>query len=143
MFIIKENEREYRIGDSLRQMDWKATARTRKLIARDYQDERNQTVLFLLDCGRRMRAQDDELSHFDHALNAMILLAYVSWILRRRNTLLTMIPSAITAVAVLFCPEVYIRYLLPTMASLPLWLAAFFLLPENRAAPCQSQASVL
>jgi uncharacterized protein (DUF58 family) len=70
--------REYRIGDSLRQIDWKATARTRKPIARDYQDERNQTVLFLLDCGRRMRAQDDDLSHFDHALNAMILLAYVA-----------------------------------------------------------------
>lgn len=70
--------REYRIGDSLRQMDWKATARTHKLIAKDYQDERNQTVLFLLDCGRRMRAQDDALSHFDHALNAMILLAYVA-----------------------------------------------------------------
>jgi uncharacterized protein (DUF58 family) len=70
--------REYRIGDSLRQIDWKATARTRKPIARDYQDERNQTVLFLLDCGRRMRARDDDLSHFDHALNAMILLAYVA-----------------------------------------------------------------
>lgn len=66
-------------------------------------------------------------------VNGMILLAYVSWILRRRKTLLTMIPSAITAAATLFCPEVYIRYLLPTMASLPLWLAAFFLLPENRA----------
>ena len=70
--------REYRIGDSLRQIDWKATARIRKLIARDYQDERNQVVLFLLDCGRRMRAQDDALSHFDHALNALILLAYVA-----------------------------------------------------------------
>ena len=76
-------------------------------------------------------------------VNGMILLAYVSWILRRRKTLLTMIPSAITAAAVMFCPEVYIRYLLPAMASLPLWLAAFFLLPENRAAPCQSPASVL
>lgn len=70
--------REYRIGDSLRQIDWKATARTRKLIAREYQDERHQTVLFLLDCSRRMRAQDDDLSHFDHALNALILLAYVA-----------------------------------------------------------------
>lgn len=70
--------REYRIGDSLRQIDWKATARTRKLIAREYQEERHQTVLFLLDCSRRMRAQDDDLSHFDHALNAMILLAYVA-----------------------------------------------------------------
>lgn len=70
--------REYQVGDSLRQIDWKATARTRKLIAREYQEERHQTVLFLLDCSRRMRAQDDELSHFDHALNAMILLAYVA-----------------------------------------------------------------
>ena len=70
--------RDYRIGDSLRQIDWKATARVRKPMARDYQDERHQTVLFLLDCSRRMRAQDDDLSHFDHALNAMILLAYVA-----------------------------------------------------------------
>lgn len=76
-------------------------------------------------------------------VNGMILLGYVSWILRRRNTLLTMIPSAITAAATLFCPEVYIRYLLPTMASLPLWLAALCLLAEKRAAPCQSPASVL
>lgn len=70
--------REYRIGDSLRQIDWKATARLRKPIAREYQEERQQTVLFLLDCSRRMRAQDDALSHFDHALNALILLAYVA-----------------------------------------------------------------
>ncbi|HAS50895.1 MAG TPA: DUF58 domain-containing protein, partial [Gammaproteobacteria bacterium] len=70
--------REYRIGDSLRQIDWKATARTRKLIAREYQEERQQTVLFLLDCSRRMRAQDDDLSHFDQALNALILLAYIA-----------------------------------------------------------------
>lgn len=76
-------------------------------------------------------------------VNGMILLGYVSWILRRRKTLLTMIPSAVTAAATLFCPEVYIRYLLPTMASLPLWLAAFCLLAEKRAAPCQSPASVL
>ena len=76
-------------------------------------------------------------------VNGMILLGYVSWILRRRKTLLTMIPSAITAAATLFCPEVYIRYLLPAMASLPLWLAAFCLLAEKRAAPCQSPASVL
>jgi uncharacterized protein (DUF58 family) len=70
--------REYRPGDSLTQVDWRATARMRKLISREYQDERNQTVLFLLDCGRRMRAQDGDLSHFDQALNAVLLLAYVA-----------------------------------------------------------------
>nr|WP_218583443.1 DUF58 domain-containing protein [Pseudomonas atagonensis] len=70
--------REFREGDSLRQIDWKATARQRTPIAREYQDERDQQIIFLLDCGRQMRSQDGELSHFDHALNACLLLGYVA-----------------------------------------------------------------
>jgi uncharacterized protein (DUF58 family) len=70
--------REFREGDSLRQIDWKATARQRTPIAREYQDERDQHIIFMLDCGRRMRSQDDELSHFDHALNACLLLSYAA-----------------------------------------------------------------
>ena len=70
--------REFRDGDVLRQIDWKATARKRTPIVREYQDERDQQIIFLLDCGRRMRSQDGELSHFDHALNASLLLAYVA-----------------------------------------------------------------
>jgi len=70
--------REYRQGDALRQVDWRASARVHKLISREYQDERDQRVVFLLDCGRRMRARDAELSHFDQALNAVLLLAYVA-----------------------------------------------------------------
>ncbi|WP_346838058.1 DUF58 domain-containing protein [Microbulbifer sp. SAOS-129_SWC] len=70
--------REYRRGDSQRQVDWRASARMRKLISREYQDERDQEIVYLLDCGRRMRAKDGELSHFDHALNAVLLSAYVA-----------------------------------------------------------------
>jgi len=70
--------REFRDGDTLRQIDWKATARKRTPIAREYQDERDQQILFLLDCGRHMRSKDGDLSHFDHALNASLLLAYVA-----------------------------------------------------------------
>ena len=70
--------REYRDGDSLRQIDWKVTSRLHKLISREYQDERDQQIVFLLDCGRKMHARDDELSHFDHALNAVLLLAHVA-----------------------------------------------------------------
>ena len=69
--------RDYREGDVPRQIDWKATARTHRLISREYQDERDQQVLLLIDCGRRMAAHDGELSHFDHVLNAALLLAYV------------------------------------------------------------------
>lgn len=70
--------RDYRQGDSLRQLDWKATARRQKLMARDYQDERDQQIVLMIDSGRRMRAKDDELSHFDHALNAMLLVSYIA-----------------------------------------------------------------
>ena len=70
--------RDYRQGDSLRAIDWKATARMSRLIAREYQDERDQQIVFMLDAGRRMLAKDAELSHFDHTLNAMLLLSYVA-----------------------------------------------------------------
>ena len=73
---------EYRIGDSVRHIDWRATLRLNRPIVREFQDERDQCVLVLVDCGRRMRA-DDRLqragtSHFDQVLNAVMLLAYVA-----------------------------------------------------------------
>ncbi|HUU71740.1 MAG TPA: DUF58 domain-containing protein [Burkholderiales bacterium] len=69
--------REYREGDAQRQIDWKASARMQKMISREYQDERDQQIVILLDCGRRMIARDDAISHFDHVVNAALLLAYV------------------------------------------------------------------
>lgn len=69
--------REYREGDVQRQIDWKASARMQRVISRDYQDERDQQIVLLLDCGRRMAARDDALSHFDHVVNSALLLAYV------------------------------------------------------------------
>lgn len=70
--------RDWREGDTLRQVDWKATSRRVQIISREYQEERDQQVLFLLDCGRRMRATDSDLMHFDHCLNAMLLLSYIA-----------------------------------------------------------------
>jgi uncharacterized protein (DUF58 family) len=73
-----EQLREYRQGDAPRAIDWKATARSGKLISREYEEERDQRVLLVVDCGRRMAAKDGELSHFDHTLNAALLLAHVA-----------------------------------------------------------------
>lgn len=70
-----EQLREYRQGDALRQIDWNASARLQKLISKQYQDERDQQVIVMLDCGRRMRAQHGDLSHFDYVLNSTIHLA--------------------------------------------------------------------
>lgn len=70
--------REYRVGDSLRQVDWKATARARKLISREYQDEKNQQLVMMLDTGRRMLTREGELAHFDHALDATLVVSYLA-----------------------------------------------------------------
>lgn len=70
--------REYRQGDSQRQIHWQASARLRKLISKEYQDEKNQQVIFLLDCGRRMRHAEHNRAQLDEALNAVLLLAYVA-----------------------------------------------------------------
>lgn len=73
---------DYKVGDPIRHIDWKATFKHNRPIVREFQDERDQCVLFLLDCGRRMRADEGEQSldgsHFDQALNALMLLTYVA-----------------------------------------------------------------
>ena len=73
---------EYRAGDPVRNIDWKATLKHGHPIARVFQDERDQSVLFLLDCGRRMRADDTQsgigASHFDQSLDALMLLTFVA-----------------------------------------------------------------
>jgi len=70
--------REYQRDDEFRSIDWKATARRHKLIARQYQLERDQSIVFLLDAGRLMTAEVDGLPLFDHALNAALMLATVA-----------------------------------------------------------------
>lgn len=70
--------REYGHGDEYRAIDWKATAHKRKLIARQFQLERNQSIVFALDCGRLMTAHVAELPLFDHALNSALMLGHVA-----------------------------------------------------------------
>jgi uncharacterized protein (DUF58 family) len=62
----------------MRSIDWKATARMNRPITREYQEERDQQVVFLLDTGRRMQARDELTTHFDHALNAVLTLGFLA-----------------------------------------------------------------
>ncbi|HWO11861.1 MAG TPA: DUF58 domain-containing protein [Polyangiaceae bacterium] len=70
--------RDYATDDEYRSIDWKATARKHKLIAREYQLESNQELVFVLDCGRMMSAEVQGLTQFDHALNAALMLGHVA-----------------------------------------------------------------
>ena len=73
-----ERLREYLRDDEYRDIDWRATARKSRLIVREYQQERNQTVLCLLDSGRLMTAESSGISQLDHALNATLMMAHVA-----------------------------------------------------------------
>ena len=98
--------RGYIQGDSIRHIDWRATARQGKLMTREFQDEQDQQIIFLLDASQLMRHQPspderDEflrthewqgkeadkprlakyappLSHLDRALGAMLELANIA-----------------------------------------------------------------
>lgn len=69
-----ESLREYVAGDELRHVSWTATARRGKLTTRQYQIERDQTVLVVLDAGRLMTARIENESKFDTAINAALAL---------------------------------------------------------------------
>jgi len=73
---------DYRPGDPVRNIDWKASMRHGRPIVREYEDERDQRIVFMLDCGRRMRADEGPASgrigHFDAALDALMLMAWVA-----------------------------------------------------------------
>lgn len=70
--------RDYQMGDSQSQIDWKASSKRQTMISRDFQEQLDQSVILMLDCGRRMRALDGELTQFDHCLNSMLLLSYIA-----------------------------------------------------------------
>lgn len=67
--------REYGIGDDIRLIDWKATARRSRPLVRVLEPEREQTLIILLDRGRLMTQQVQGLKRFDWGLNATLSLA--------------------------------------------------------------------
>lgn len=69
--------RDYSPDDEFRRIDWSATARSSKTIVRTYRAERNQSVLVLLDAGRIMAGQVDEVPRLDHAMDAVMMLTAV------------------------------------------------------------------
>jgi uncharacterized protein (DUF58 family) len=69
-----ESLREYVRGDELRHISWTATARRGKLTTRQYQIERDQTILIALDAGRLMTARIEQETKLDSAVHAALAL---------------------------------------------------------------------
>lgn len=73
-----ESLRDYARDDEFRSVDWKASARRGKLVSRQYQEEKSQNVMIVLDCGRIMGPMIEDLSRLDHSVNAAMMLAYAA-----------------------------------------------------------------
>jgi len=69
-----ESLREYVPGDELRHVSWSATARRGRLTTRQYQIERDQTILIALDAGRLMTGRIENETKFDAGVHAALAL---------------------------------------------------------------------
>ena len=69
-----ESLRDYVRGDELRHISWTATARRGKLTTRQYQIERDQTIVIALDAGRLMTARIEQETKLDSAVHATLAL---------------------------------------------------------------------
>ena len=69
-----ESMRDYVRGDELRHISWTATARRSRLTTRQYQIERDQTILIALDAGRLMTGRINDETKFDTAIHASLAL---------------------------------------------------------------------
>lgn len=56
-----EDLREYVVGDNVKDIDWKASARCNKILIKQYVAEKKHNVLFILDSGKKMIADTREL----------------------------------------------------------------------------------
>lgn len=73
-----ERLRDYTPDDNYKHIDWRTTARRRKLTVKDFQSSQSQRILFLVDCGRMMTNQSSGISLLDHALNSLLMLSFVA-----------------------------------------------------------------
>jgi len=69
-----ERLRPYVPGDVYRHIDWRATARRGDFVTREFGQESNQNLVLMLDCGRMMSARSGNLTAFDRALDAAMML---------------------------------------------------------------------
>ena len=73
-----ERLREYLPDDEYRRINWKATARRRRPVTTEYQTERSQNIVAVLDTGRMMQSPVAQIAKLDYVINAVLFLTYVA-----------------------------------------------------------------
>lgn len=73
-----EQIRDYVLGDDLRTINWKATAKRNQLMVNQFQDEKSQPIYSVIDKGRVMKMPFDGLALLDYAINAALVISNIA-----------------------------------------------------------------
>ena len=78
-----EQIRDYVLGDDVRSINWKATAKQGGIMINQYQDEKSQPVYSVIDTGRTMKMPFENLKLVDYAINST--LAFSNIVLKKKD----------------------------------------------------------
>jgi len=73
-----EQIKKYIPGDDIRSINWKATAKHAKLMVNQYQDEKSQPIISIIDTGRVMRMPFEGLKLLDYAINSALAFSNIA-----------------------------------------------------------------
>src|SRR5690606_36810667 len=73
-----EQIKDYVLGDDLRTINWKATAKKSQLMINQFQDEKSQPIYSVIDKGRVMKMPFNGLMLLDYAINAALVISSVA-----------------------------------------------------------------
>ncbi len=79
----------YTLGDEYRHINWKATAKTHRLMVNQFQDEKAQPIYSFLDMSRSMRMPFEQMTLLDYAINSSLVLSSISLLKQDKAGLLT------------------------------------------------------
>ena len=73
-----EQIKDYVIGDDVRTINWKATAKRASLMVNQFQDEKSQPIYSLIDASRTMKMPFNGLSLLDYAINSTLAFSNIA-----------------------------------------------------------------
>lgn len=73
-----EQIKDYVLGDDLKTINWKATAKKNQLMVNQFQDEKSQPIYSIIDKGRTMKMPFNGLSLLDYAINATLIISSIA-----------------------------------------------------------------
>jgi len=94
-----EQIKNYIIGDDVRTINWKATAKRSQLMVNQYQDEKSQPIYSIIDTGRVMKMPFEDLKLLDYSINATLAFSNIALRKNDKAGLLTFSKKVDTVVA--------------------------------------------